>query len=270
MADEVVLYEVRDGVALLTLNRPERLNAWTIPMEDQYFDRLLEAEADHEVRAIVVTGAGRGFSPGADLGSADEGADVSQMDFGSLKRRPTTLPLGIKKPIIGAINGPVAGVSLVQALQMDLRFAAAGVKMTFAFSQRGLVAEYGVSWLLPRLIGTSRALDLLLSSRVVTAEEALELGLVNRVVPGDDLVEAAMGYARDLADRCSPASLAVIKQQVYADWENDLETSRVRVAHLMKRSFEGDDFKEGIVSFLQKRAPSFPPMGEGSNTRIDV
>jgi enoyl-CoA hydratase/carnithine racemase len=270
MADEVVRYEVRDGVALLTLHRPERLNAWTIPMEDQYFDRLLEAEADREVRAIVVTGAGRGFSPGADLGGPEGGGDVSQMDFGSLKRRPTTLPLGIKKPIIGAINGAVAGVSLVQALQMDLRFAAAGVKMTFAFSQRGLVAEYGVSWLLPRLIGTSRALDLLLSSRVVLAEEALELGLVNRVVPGDELLETAIGYARDLAERCSPASLAVIKQQVYADWENDLETSRVRVAHLMKRSFEGDDFKEGIVSFLQKRAPSFPPMGEGSNTSIDI
>jgi enoyl-CoA hydratase/carnithine racemase len=269
MADEVVLYDVADGVAVLTLNRPDRLNAWTIPMEDQYFDRLLQAEADREVRAIVVTGAGRGFSPGADLGGGGSDGDVCLMDFGSLKRRPTTLPLGIKKPIIAAINGAVAGVSLVQALQMDLRFAAAGVKMTFAFSQRGLVAEYGVSWLLPRLIGTSRALDLLLSSRVVTAEEALELGLVNRVVPGDELLDTAVAYARELAERCSPASLAVIKQQVYADWENDLETSRVRVAHLMKRSFEGPDFTEGIVSFLQKRSPTFPPLGEGSNTGLD-
>jgi len=151
---------------------------------------------------------------------------------------------------------------------MDLRFAAPGVKMTFAFSQRGLVAEYGVSWLLPRLIGTSRALDLLLSSRVVLSEEALELGLVNRIVPADQLVDAAVGYARDLAERCSPASLAVIKQQVYADWENDLETSRIRVAHLMKASFEGNDFKEGILSFLQKRPPAFPPLGEGSNSSL--
>src|SRR3954447_25844656 len=108
MVDEVVLYEVRDGVALLTLNRPERLNAWTIPMEDQYFDRLLQAEADRDVRAVVVTGAGRGFSPGADLGGADEPAGTESFDFGSLKRRPTTLPLTIKKPVIAAINGAVA------------------------------------------------------------------------------------------------------------------------------------------------------------------
>jgi enoyl-CoA hydratase/carnithine racemase len=271
MADEVVLHEVRDGIALLTLNRPDRLNAWTIAMEDRYFDLLLEAEADPDVRVIVVTGAGRGFSPGADLGGLSEGeAGGNQMDFGSLKRRPTTLPLGIKKPIIAAINGPVAGVSLVQALQMDLRFVAAGVKMTFAFSQRGLVAEYGVSWLLPRLIGTGRALDLLLSGRVVTAEEAYELGLVTRVVPGEELLDTAMAYAAELVAKCSPASMAVAKQQVWADWENDLETSRIRVAHLMKRSFEGNDFREGVLSFLEKRPPTFPPLGEGSNSSIDV
>jgi enoyl-CoA hydratase/carnithine racemase len=270
MGDEVVLYEVRDGVALLTLNRPERLNAWTIAMEDRYFDLLLEAEAADDVRAIVVTGAGKGFSPGADLGGLEDGAEQGSLDFGSLKRRPTTLPLSIKKPIIGAINGAVAGVSLVQALQMDLRFAAPDVKMTFAFSQRGLVGEYAVTWLLPRLIGTSRALDLLLSSRVITSEEALALGLVNRVVPADELLDAALGYARDLAERCSPASMAVIKQQVLADWENDVETSRVRVAHLMKKSFEGGDFMEGVLSFLQKRPASFPPLGQGSNTSIDV
>ena len=268
MADEVVLYDVRDdGVALLTLNRPDRLNAWTIDMEDRYFDLLLEAEADPAVRAIVVTGAGKGFSPGADL---DALSGTDPLDFGSLERRPTTLPLQIKKPIIGAINGPIAGVSLVQALQFDLRFAGAGVKMTFSFPQRGLVAEYGVSWLLPRLIGTGRALDLLLSARVVTAEEALELGLVNRVVPKEEVLDEALAYARDLAEKCSPASMAVIKQQVYADWENDLETSRVRVAHLMAASFRGPDFGEGVKSFLQKRPAEFPPLGKGSNTSLDV
>jgi enoyl-CoA hydratase/carnithine racemase len=270
MADEVVLYEIRDGVALLTLHRPDRLNAWTIEMEDRYFDLLLEAEGDPEVRAIVVTGAGKGFSPGADLGGLEPGANDGPPEFGSLKRRPTTLPLGIKKPIIGAINGAVAGVSLVQALQFDLRFAAAGVKMTFSFPQRGLVAEYGVSWLLPRLIGTGRALDLLLSARVITAEEAYELGLVNKVVPGEELVETALAYARDLAAKCSPASMAVIKQQIYADWENDLETARVRVAHLMSESFKGPDFKEGVVSFLEKRPAVFPPLGSGSNSSLDV
>jgi len=151
-----------------------------------------------------------------------------------------------------------------------LRFAAAGVKMTFAFSQRGLVAEYGVSWLLPRLIGTSRALDLLLSSRVITAEEALELGLVNRVVPAEELLDTTLAYARQLAERCSPASLAVIKQQVYADWENDLETSRVRVAGLMGASLDGPDFTEGVRSFLKKRPPRFAPLGQGSNVELDL
>jgi len=263
---DVVLYEVRDdGVALITLNRPERLNAWTLALEDRYFDLLLEAEADERVGAIVVTGAGRGFSPGVDLGGSDD-----PRSFGSLDRRPTTLPLTIKKPIIAAINGAVAGVSLVQALQCDLRFVAPGVRLTFAFPRRGLVAEYGASWLLPRLIGTSRALDLLLSGRVVTAEEALTLGLVNRIVPADELVAEAVAYGADLAANCSPSSMAVIKQQVYADWDADLETSRVRVAGLVSASLDGPDFKEGIRSFLKKRAPAFPPLGQGSNTELDL
>lgn len=268
-ADDVVLYEVSDGVALVTLNRPDRLNAWTIAMEDRYFDLLLAADADPEVRAVVVTGAGRGFSPGADLGKLEDGSNAGSLEFGSLHRRPTTLPLTIRKPVVAAINGAAAGVSLVQALQCDLRFAAPGVKMTFAFAQRGLVAEYAVSWLLPRLIGTSRALDLLLSGRVITSEEACEMGLVNRVVPGDELLDHALAYAGELAAKCSPASMAVIKQQVYADWENDLETSRVRVAGLAATSFEGPDFKEGIRSFLKKRPPTFAPLGQGSNWLLE-
>jgi len=133
------------------------------------------------------------------------------------------------------------------------------VKMTFAFSQRGLVGEYSVTWLLPRLIGTSRALDLLLSSRVVTAEEALSLGLVNRVVPADQLLDEALAYAGELASKCAPASLAAIKEQVYADWERDLEAARVDVAGRMKASFTSPEFREGVKSFLQKRPPEFPP-----------
>lgn len=259
MADDVVLYEVRDGgVALLTLNRPERLNAWTLEMEDRYFDLLLQADADPEVRAVVVTGAGKGFSPGADL-SGFQG-ELADLEFGQLHRRPTTLPLTIRKPIIGAVNGAVAGVSLVQTLQMDVRFAAAGVKMTFAFSQRGLVGEYSVTWLLPRLIGTSRALDLLLSSRVVTAEEAHELGLVSRVVPGEQLLDEALAYATHLGSTCSPRSLAQIREQVYADWDRSLEEARVDVAGRMKASFTSGDFREGVKSFLEKRAATFPPL----------
>jgi len=269
MADDV-LYEVRDGVALLTFNRPDRMNGWTTDMEDRYLDLLLQAEVDTDVRAIVVTGAGRAFCPGADLEALEAGARGEPLLFGSLKRRPVTLPLGIKKPIVGAINGAAAGVGLVNALMFDVRFVAAGAKFTFAFSQRGLVAEYGVSWLLPRLIGTSRALDLLLSSRVVVADEALALGLVNRVVEAEQLLPEALAYAGQLAATCSPASMAVIKQQVYADATVDLETARVRSAKLMARSFPGADFKEGVASYLEKRGAAFPPLGEGSAFDLDV
>ena len=269
MADEVVLYDVRDdGVALLTLNRPDRMNGWTIEMEDRYFDLLLEAEADESVRAIVVTGAGKGFCPGADFSALEDGAGGAKLEFGSLKRRPVTLPLGIKKPMIGAINGAAAGVGLVQALLFDVRFAAPGIKMTFSFPQRGLVAEYGASWLLPRLIGTSRALDLLLSARVILAEEALALGLVNRIVPAVSLVDEAIAYAANLAANCSPASMAVIKQQVYADWETDLDAARIRSAHLMAKSFQGPDFAEGVKSYIEKRPAAFAPLGKGSNASV--
>jgi enoyl-CoA hydratase/carnithine racemase len=259
MAEELVLRELLDdGVLLLTLHRPERRNAWTLDMEDVYFDLLQEADADPAVRVIVVTGHGDAFSPGADLGVFDKSKSLADLEFGQPSRPPTTIPLTIGKPLIGAINGAVAGVSLVQCLQMDVRFAAAGAKFTFAFSQRGLVAEYGAAWLLPRIVGTGRALDLLLSSRVVTAEEAYDLGLVNRVVPKEQVVDEAVAYARNLASTCSPRSLAVIKRQVYESWAQDIETARQQVAVDMKESFSSPDFKEGVKSFLQKRAPEFP------------
>ena len=195
---EVVLRTVEDGVALLTLNRPDRLNAWTAEMERAYFGLLAECAAAEDVRAIVVTGAGRGFCAGADMqellaigeGAIDEAAAARD-------ERPQTFPLTIPKPIVAAINGPCAGIGLVQALMCDIRFAAEGAKLTTAFARRGLVAEHGISWILPRLVGPARALDLLLSGRVVLAEEAAELGLVNRALPGDRLLDEAL--ARRLA-----------------------------------------------------------------------
>lgn len=263
MADDVVLYEVSDGVALLTLNRPDRMNAWTGEMEDRYFDLLAEADASADVRAIVVTGAGRGFCPGADMDLL-QGLGGGSADLGAADRRPVTYPLTVRKPLLGAINGAAAGVGLVQALMFDLRFAAAGAKMTFAFSRRGLIAEYGVSWLLPRLVGTSRALDLLLSSRVVLAEEAEHLGLVDRVVDGGDLLETAMAYARDLAEHCSPASMAAIKGQVYRRWDGDLDAALDEANALMRQSIRGPDFKEGVASYVEKRTPAFAPLDEGT------
>jgi enoyl-CoA hydratase/carnithine racemase len=266
-SDDVVLYEVRDGVALVTLNRPDRMNAWTGEMEDRYFDLLERAEADRDVRAVVVTGAGRGFCPGADMDLLQE-IGVGGGVGGAGARRPVTLPLSIRKPLIGAINGACAGVGLVQALMFDVRFAAAGARMTTAFARRGLIAEYGVSWLLPRLVGTSRALDLLVSARVFTAEEALELGLVNHVRPADEVVEAAMTYAADLAASCSPASMAAIKHQVYAHASVDVATALAQSDGYMRQSLRGPDFKEGVASYLEKRLPAFAPLGEG--TEIDV
>lgn len=265
MADNEVLSEVRDGVALVTLNRPDRMNAWTSAMEDQYFDLLAAADADGDVRAIVVTGAGRGFCVGADMDHLSAGSDLA---FGRDTKYPGTFAATIRKPIVGAINGAAAGVGLAQTLLFDVRFAAAGVKMTFSFPQRGLVAEYGSSWTLPRIIGNGKALDLLLSARVILAEEALELGLVNRVVPGEQLLDEAMAYARNLAENCSPASMAVIKAEVQRHWTTDLDTAGRECTELMVRSFSGPDFVEGVQSYIQKRPAAFAPLGKGSPTDL--
>jgi enoyl-CoA hydratase/carnithine racemase len=194
--------------------------------------------------------------------------DSSGGNLGSAERRPVTFPLSIRKPVVGAINGACAGVGLVQALMFDVRFAAAGAKFTTAFARRGLIAEYGVSWLLPRLVGTSRALDLLLSGRVFTSEEALELGVVNRVTPREDVLETALAYARDLAANCSPASMATMKHQVYTHASLDIDTALAQSSAYMRQSLEGPDFKEGVSSYVEKRPPAFAPLGEG--TKIDL
>jgi enoyl-CoA hydratase/carnithine racemase len=253
-----VLYEVRDRVAVITLNRPEKLNAWTPGMSDGYRRALDDATADPEVRVAVLTGAGRGFCAGADMellgGLAETGARVGGGD-----REPAQMEPAVPKPVIAAVNGPCAGLGFVRAMFCDIRFAAAGAKFTTAFARRGLVAEYGLSWLLPRIVGMSRSLDVLLSGRVFLAEEALELGLVNRVVEGD-VLDAAMEYARELATYCSPASLADMKRQVWADSVGSLVESWERTEKLMLASFDRPDLKEGVMSYLENRAPNFPPL----------
>ena len=264
--DDVVLWEEADGVATLTLNRPDRMNAWTGPMEARYFDLLERATATPSVRAVVVTGAGRGFCPGADMdilsGAAAEGAEG--LTATGPGRRPKTFATTVPKIVVAAVNGACAGVGLVQALCCDIRFAAAGAKWTTAFSRRGLVAEYGSSWLLPRLVGTSRALDLLASGRVFTSEEALELGLVSRVLPATEVLAAAQAYARDLAASCSPASMAVMKQQVYGAWGESLDEALRRANRLMVQSLSGVDFVEGVRSYVDRRPPAFEPLGQGT------
>jgi enoyl-CoA hydratase/carnithine racemase len=229
-------------------------------MERAYFGALEDCAARSDVRAIVVTGAGRGFCAGADMDDLQtigaNGAEAADHD-----RRPQTFPLTIPKPIVAAINGACAGLGLVQALMCDVRFAAAEAKLTTAFARRGLVAEHGISWILPRLVGPARALDLLLSGRVVLGEEAERLGLVNRAVAGGGVLEEARAYARDLAANCAPSSMAAMKHQVYAALDQDVETALLEANARMQASLGADDFREGVASFLEKRPPDFAPLG---------
>lgn len=265
---DVVLYSTpAPGVALLTLNRPDRMNAWNADLSARYFELLEHCAQSDDVRAIVVTGAGRGFCAGADMdalqsiGSSSDGgsggAPSAEAASGShLQSFTTTVP----KPVIAAVNGACAGIGMVQALACDIRFAAAGAKFTTAFGRRGLIAEYGMSWLLPRLVGTANALDLLLSARVVLAEEAHAMGMVNAVLPADKLVDHAIAYAADLAANVSPTSMAVMKQQVYTDYGMTLGDAEQKALRLMKESLRRPDFKEGVASFLEKRPPNFSPV----------
>lgn len=256
---DLVLSSLDEGVLTLTFNRPDRLNAWIDAMGRRYFDLLEEAERDPGVRAIVVTGAGKGFCAGADfqtLGALRDGSYDEQPD-----KRPNTHPTTIRKPIIAAVNGACAGLGMVHALMCDLVFTSAEAKWTTAFARRGLVAEYGLAWILPRLVGQAKAMDLLLSGRTFTGAEAGELGLVNRVVPGDLLLGEALAYARELAAHSAPSSMAVIKRQVWGDWGSSLDESATEAVRLMLESFGRPDFAEGVASFLERRPPAFPPLG---------
>lgn len=258
---DVVLMTVEHGVALLTLNRPDRLNAWVPEMQVAYFDLLEECAARDDVRSIVLTGAGRGFCAGADMQSLQGlsgGNGQPASTAGDV--RPVTFPLTIPKPIVAAINGPCAGLGLVFALMCDVRFAAVGAKITTAFVRRGLVAEHGISWMLPRLVGPARALDLLLSGRLLLGAEAAELGLVNRATADERVLDEALSYAGMLAAESSPASMAAIKQQVYADCERGLKEALAEANGLMAQSFSGHDFREGVQSFLERRPPRFAPL----------
>jgi enoyl-CoA hydratase/carnithine racemase len=255
----LVLAERRDAVLLLTLNRPHRLNAWTDAMEDRYFELLDLAESDPAVRAVVVTGAGRGFCAGADLDDLERVSD--RLPPVLARPRPRHRPLLLGKPLIAAINGAAAGLGLVEALYCDVRFAVRTAKLTTAFAQRGLIAEYGVAWLLPRLVGTSRSLDLLLSARVVTGTEAAQIGLVDHLVDDpDDLLPRALAYAEQLAAHCSPRSMQVIKSQVLSALDTDFETAAREAERLMLEAFAGADLGEGVRSFREGRAPVFRPL----------
>jgi enoyl-CoA hydratase/carnithine racemase len=257
---DLVLWDLDGGVCTLTLNNPERRNAWSVAMEERYFALLDDADADPDVRVIVVTGAGKSFCPGLDTERLAAAAGEGRLALGV--RRPQTYPLRIRKPMIAAINGACAGIGLMQACNCDVRFAARTAKFTTAYARRGLPAEYGSSWLLPRLIGVENALDVLLSARVFEADEAKALGLVSRVCEPEDVLREAQTYAADLASHCSPRSMAAIRRQVYGDLSRDFSESMVHTLALMQQFAGNPDFAEGVASFVEKRPPSFETLGD--------
>ena len=242
----------------MTLNRPERLNAWTGEMERDYFAMLEECGSSSEVRVIVVTGAGRGFCAGADMHDLkDARRRAAARRLRRARAAAAELPAVDTEADHRGDQRRVRGIGLVQALMCDLRFAAEGAKLTTAFARRGLVAEHGIAWVLPRLVGPARALDLLLSGRIVLAEEAHALGLVNRVLPPDALLEQTLAYARDLAVQLLAREHGDDKRQVYADLQRELPDALSEADRLMLASFSAPDFVEGVTSFLERRDPRF-------------
>ena len=275
MSYEQIVYAVQDGIATVTLNRPERLNAWTNVLEREVRQALTEATADAATRVIILTGAGRGFCAGADMSLLNAAADRSDTTPGSESPPafPGPIPGGldlpqafsyryayfptVPKPIIAAINGPVAGLGLILSLYADLRFASDTAVFTTAFSRRGLIAEHGIDWILPRVVGLPNALDLMLSARKITAQEALQMGLVNRLYPADSFMSEVRAYALELAGMVSPRSMRVMKSQLFRAQDVDFATSLHVGLTEMTASFRSEDFKEGVAHFVEKRLPEF-------------
>ena len=267
---EATRYDVVDGIATITLDRPERLNAWTAVMNAEYRSHLQAASDDPAVRVIVVTGAGRGVCAGAESadlaghverGSYDAGApdDLAAPGYGVRPEFDAELAyhFGIDKPILAAINGPVAGIGFALSCYCDLRFAARGAKFTTAHGKLGLPCAFGLAWLLPKLIGLPRALDLILSSRTFDADEAERLGLVTAVVDGPDLMDHVYGYARMLATTVSPASLAVSKRQVYESFHMTAAESVRTAEAMLDPMMAGPDYREGVAALREKRPAVF-------------
>lgn len=270
MPTQEVLYSVAGRVATVTLNRPDKLNAWTRIMEAEVRQAMQKAAADDHVRAIVLTGAGRGFCAGADMSllqdvvergvhplpAGDDGKAAGSEARSDFARQYSYFP-AIPKPIIAAINGPAVGLGLVIAMFCDLRFASGDAKFGTAFARRGLIAEYGLAWLLPKIVGHANALDVMLSARIFDAQEALRMGLVNQVFPPGEFLEKVNAYANEVAEGVSPRSTRVIKRQVYEAMFQTLGQALDTASEEMRASLQCEDFKEGVAHFVEKRAPAF-------------
>lgn len=264
-----IAVELADSVLTVTLNRPDKLNAWTQRMESEFRHAIETAANEPAVRAVVVTGAGRGFCSGADMAILEAGV------AGTLKADDAPQPaavvasgldanyghrfsylLRVPKPIIVAINGPVAGIGLCLTLFCDFRYMAAGQKLTTAFAKRGLIAEHGASWMLPRLVGVTNALDLLFTARTLLTEEAAAMGLV-KALPTEGFVPAVHAIAAAMVREASPRSIGVIKRQVYDGLLQSLDEAWQQADMRMVESFGSEDFREGVAHFLERRPPAF-------------
>jgi enoyl-CoA hydratase/carnithine racemase len=267
---EAIKLEIIGHAAIVTLNRPNSLNAFTYPMMDEFGDAIAQAEKNQTVTGIIVTGEGKGFCAGVDmstLNTLQEEGQGSQTE--KLQSSPGNKAMGddftsgftylmsVRKPILAAVNGACAGLGLSIALLCDMRFAADKAKFVTSFSPLGLVAEHGQSWILPRILNPSRALDLLWSSRRVDAQEALGIGMVDRVFSPETLLKESANYIETLAKTASPTSLMLMKRQVYRHLNMTLGEAMVETNHLMDESMVQEDFEEGIAAFAEKRLPKF-------------
>jgi len=257
------IYEKSERIATITYNRPEKMNAWTPRMFDELRQALQDADADTGVGAIILTGAGRAYCAGADMGGLNRLAQGAGRASGQPESAEAgdmgrfSFMLGLRKPIIGAINGPAVGMGFANALYCDLRIASEQARMGLIFTRRGLAIEFGSSWLLPRIIGVANAVDLAITGRLVDAQEALRMGLVSRVVPHNELMPAVRGLASEITTQCSPLGISYAKRFVYQHLYTDLAAALRDESDSARVMLHSEDFKEGVRAFLEKRAPKF-------------
>lgn len=267
--------EIDNGIATIWLNRPHRMNAWTGRLHTEYRHLLAQVDADPKVQAIVVTGKGKGFCVGGDAealaghserGSYDAGTrdDIATPGYGVAPEFDAAFAyhFGLSKPIVAAINGPAAGVGLALPCFADIRFAVPGVKFTTAHGKLNLPAEYGLSWMLPRIMGLGRANDILLTSRVFTSDEALTLGFVNALFEPEDLLKETYAYVRNMINTVAPNSIRQTRWQIYKDLHRDVAASVTESETLLNSMIGEADYREGVKAFMEKRPPRWPSLTE--------
>ena len=264
-----IIYEKKDRIATVTMNRPAKLNAWTPKMGAEMHTAMMDAERDPSVGAIIVTGAGRAYCAGADMGGLSDVAAGTASARGTIEqdewlsaqradyRTSYSWPLALSTPVIGAINGACVGLGFTTCLYQDIRIASDSARMGLIFTQRGLAIEHGSSWMLPRIVGLARAMELAVTGRLMDANEALEMGLVSRVVPQDKLMATVREIASGIANKCSPLGVAEAKKMIYQHLFTDLATAVRDNDASMAMMTRSEDFKEGVKAFVEKRAPKF-------------